>query len=221
MDDSNKTKSKGKSFENITVAVKKETKEIFEDLYNESGANSKGEFINMLIQQFIEPETVTEKVKVKTGFEDLYNELGISTKEEFINLLKQRLTAPEPVAEKIIEKIISEPVPIELKENEILISLNQVQLEMLKKLAEGERTVKFYNYIFNQSRNKETFKGLLLPEMLEQDSVSEKMGKILLIVSFGIMIWGPMDTLAYTFNKRGIKEMIAKHYPELEKAETE
>ena len=45
----------------IQAAVRPEIKNTFEDVYVESGANSKGEFIKQLLDRFTSPENVIEK----------------------------------------------------------------------------------------------------------------------------------------------------------------
>ncbi len=58
-------KSSAKKHVYIQAAALPEIKKLFEDVYIESGANSKGEFVKMLLGRFTAPEDVFEKEVIK------------------------------------------------------------------------------------------------------------------------------------------------------------
>jgi|GEM_PF-6455900 hypothetical protein len=49
-----------KNFKNIQIQGKIELAELFEDTYEQSGANSKGEFLNILLDTYLNPNQKTE-----------------------------------------------------------------------------------------------------------------------------------------------------------------
>jgi len=52
-------------FSNIQIVAKNEMKIEFEDIFQQSGANSKGEFIRILLDNYLQPETLVNKSKAE------------------------------------------------------------------------------------------------------------------------------------------------------------
>jgi hypothetical protein len=107
--------------ENISMRISSETKEYFEELFQESGASSKGEFLKVLMDRYSIPE------------------------EEVI-IPRDNKNKPETIeVEKIVEveKVVEVERP--LKENEIVINLNKLQFTMLEWLTTKNQCRKSMN----------------------------------------------------------------------------
>lgn len=53
--------SRRNNFKNIQIQGKIELAELFEDTYQQSGANSKGEFLSTLLDEYLNPEEIASK----------------------------------------------------------------------------------------------------------------------------------------------------------------
>ena len=185
--------------ENITVSVKKETKIKFDELYEDSQANSKGEFLSILMENLINPENVVERERI----------VEVEKIVEVPVEVEKRVEVPVTV-DRFVN--IEVPVPISLKEHELILQLTPLHFEILKNLAENEKLVELHNFHFNRCEN---FTNLLFCEISETDAVKTKIGKILINILMFIEIYGPHDFLPASLRKSDLVNLINKHYPEL------
>ena len=131
----------------IQAAVRPEIKNTFEDVYVESGANSKGEFIKQLLDRFTSPENVIEK---------------------------------EVEVVKEMEVVKEVPVPIELGENQLLLTLSLIQRKLLMLASEDTDTYKQQQRYAVSESYLEKFGEVFSP--LVEGENKKNMGKILINV---------------------------------------
>ena len=96
------------NFSPISIRVTSEVKELFEETFQASGSNSKGDFLKSLLDLYFDSQEEKQPAQAK---------------------------AQEPAQPQTIEKIIEKER--ELAENEILLSLNPAQLFALKETILG------------------------------------------------------------------------------------
>lgn len=154
-------------FERIQAVVRPEIKNRFEDIFIESGANSKGDFITKLLDSYTTP-------------------------------IKQ-IDVPVEV-EKVVEKVIVVEKPIEIAENQILVTLTPIQKRLLLAAIDiraigqpydhirdeypeeghGDSVFKDHNYYAVSPSFIEKFGRLMSP--LKQEEPDLNMGRILINV---------------------------------------
>lgn len=163
--------------ENISMRISSETKEYFEDLFQESGSSSKGEFLKVLMDKYSTPEESLENKKTK----------------------------PETVeVEKIVEVEKVVEVEKKLDENEIIIRLNDLQRlileilttkigcrrksnEMIENVNNGIDNTFWGNKIYSGA-----YKGLFMsyncedsPEKIKEDMGAELVNNLMMVISSG------------------------------------
>ena len=58
-----------KDFKNIQVQARPDLFELFQDTFDQSGSNSKGEFLGMLLECYLNPDHEIAVKKLELGFE--------------------------------------------------------------------------------------------------------------------------------------------------------
>ncbi len=81
-----------KGFKTLSVMVKEDFAQHFEEVFLESGANSKGEFLSMLIESFINPDYETA-INKAVNLKDAELSRLLSQKEAELNELKNSFEA--------------------------------------------------------------------------------------------------------------------------------
>lgn len=104
--------AKRTGFKNIQIQGKSELAELFEDSYEQSGTNSKAEFLNVLLETYLNPvdqesgkvkNLLTEKEEIEKQSVSLEN--GLTEAQSQIQTLKARLEKYETeFLKKLLEK---------------------------------------------------------------------------------------------------------------------
>ncbi len=134
--------NKRNNFKNIQIQGKNELAELFDDTYEQSGANSKGEFLSILLDEYLNPEEKTSKKvnEIEKEKDDLSEELNLISQEkadlseelETISLEKTELEKEKNELSKKLHTVSLEKVEIEKEKNELSGELHSVSLEKME-----------------------------------------------------------------------------------------
>jgi hypothetical protein len=169
----------------MTIRPSIKTIEVFRNLFEESGANSQGEFLEKLCEKWITPvmsnildanpvptETQLQPDEKLLGlsqeetneFLTLFQSSGISSISEFLKSLFEKWVTPEKVIEPEPEPVLlQEPKIIQpqLQDNEILLSLTPAQLYALRETVLSKRFAESQNEIIDEKYKNEFYSGKL------------------------------------------------------------
>jgi hypothetical protein len=131
-------KNNRSGFRTLSLAVRDEIKTKFDELYNECEANSKGEFLTMLMDHFTDP--VKEKI-VEVPVEKVVEKIV------------------EVPVEKIVETPVDKIIEVErpLSDNELIVTLNPVQMFALQRPFTLKGYVKLANKQIQDALKKTSF----------------------------------------------------------------
>ena len=169
----------------MTIRPSIKTIEVFRNLFEESGANSQGEFLEKLCEKWITPvmsnildaNPVTTETQLQPDekllglsqeetneFLTLFQSSGVSTISEFLKSLFEKWVTPEKVIEPEPEPVLlQEPQLIQpqLQDNEILLSLTPAQLYALRETVLSKRFAESQNEIIDEKYKNEFYSGEL------------------------------------------------------------
>lgn len=183
----------------IQANVSKDFKDKFDDTYNESGCNSKGEFQRVLIDNYLNPETIEKSKQIdldrinelELQIEQLSNEsVAITELQEQVSLLtaeNQQLKTRPPETKE---------VPVELGEDQILIDLNPVQKALLARIVTDKAVLDNFTITdgpeYSESYQKFVKKwGTKLVSTFSNDADPQNVSKLLTNTFFIILtFWG-------------------------------
>lgn len=164
----------------IQVQVSNETKEKFREFFVGSGANSNGEFINMLLENYANPEII------ETEVERIVERPVEKVVEKLVEVIKE--------VEKPVEVI--KEVSKTLEKNQILISLTPIQQALLKESVENDETIEIHNYYAISEDYQEKHPDMLLPLVEGENNI----GRFLTNLFFIQLLEGSGDWIHYLSN---------------------